>query len=275
LSIEKSARGGEAAEAGEHVLTKDRRRVEGKALSATAQPGSRRSVHRLSRDRRVSEIMEAARAVFEEKGFDDALISEIADRAEVVEGTIYRYFDNKRDLMVKVIEHWYSGMLSDYDEGLRAISGTRNRLRFMIWRHLKAIHDHPALCRLFFHFLRSGPDYVGTSVFSLNRAYTRRTVDIVREGIAAGEIRPDVELRIARDMIYGSIEHRTWAYLRGEGALDIERTADAITDLVHRGLLISPARPGTRLDAAAMRLENALDRLSRRSAASDRTEGRT
>lgn len=231
-------------------------------IIAPPLPEPPRRVQRLPRERRVAEIMEAARAVFEEKGFDDALIADIAERAEVVEGTIYRYFDNKRDLMVKVIEYWYAGMLTDYDEGLRAVSGTRNRLRFMIWRHLKAVRDNRELCRLFFHFLRSGGDYMATSVFALNREYTRRTVDIIREGIETGEIRADTPLRLTRDMIYGSIEHRTWAYLRGEGAFDPEASADAITDLVYRGIALPAGKETRPLDAVAARLENAAGRLA-------------
>lgn len=225
-----------------------------------------RRVQRLSRERRIADIMEAGRAVFEEKGFDHALIADIAIRAEVVEGTIYRYFDNKRDLMVKIIEHWYAGMLADYDQGLRAISGTRNRLRFMIWRHLKAIRDNRELCRLAFHHLRSGSDYVGTKVYALNREYTRRTVDIVREGIETQEIRPDISLRLARDLIYGSIEHLTWAFLRGEGTFELEASADAITDLVYRGIRRDqPAAPSP-LDAVAARIENAAESLESRPA---------
>lgn len=224
-------------------------------------PLPRRTATRQSRERRVADIMAAARHVFETKGYDDALLSEIAQRARVVEGTIYRYFDNKHDLLVKVIEHWYEAMLSDYDARLAGIAGTRNRLRFMIWRHLSAIHDDPALCRLMFQHLRPSGDYVGTAVFNLNRQYTRRTLDIVREGVAKGELRPDVSLIVVRDMIYGCVEHRTWAYLRGEGALDPDSAADAIVDLVYRGLQL-PGPRETSADVAA-RIEAVTRRLER------------
>jgi AcrR family transcriptional regulator len=222
---------------------------------------ARRPVFRLSRERRVSDIMEAARAVFREKGYEDAPLSDIAMRANVVEGSIYRYFENKRDLLVKVIEDWYETMLADYDQQLAGIAGTRNRLRFMIWRHLKTVHEEPALCDLMFKFLRNGKDYSQTTVFELNRQYTRRTLDIVKEGIAAGELRDDVPLRLVRDMIYGCTEHRTWAYLRGEGDFDPEATADAVVDLVLSGLW--KQRPTGDADAMADRLERAVERLER------------
>lgn len=220
----------------------------------------RRPVSRLSRERRIADIMAAGREVFREKGYEDAPLSDIAEKANVVEGSIYRYFDNKRDLLVKVIEVWYEGMLADYQEQLSGISGTRNRLRYMIWRHLKTIHDEPALCNLMFQFLRSGKDYSQTGVYNLNRNYTRQTLDIISEGIRKGELRGDVSLRLVRDMIYGCVEHRTWAYLRGEADFDVEKTADDVVELVLSGLQVRYTGSSTGPDIAT-RLENAVERL--------------
>lgn len=220
----------------------------------------KRQVTRLSRERRVFDIMAAARAVFREKGYEDAPLSDIAERANVVEGSIYRYFENKRDLLVKVIEDWYEGMLADYGQQLSGISGTRNRLRYMIWRHMNTIHEEPALCNLMFQHIRPSRDYSQTAVFQLNREYTRQTLEIIRSGIEAGELRNDVPLRLVRDMIYGCIEHHTWTYLRGEGNFDPDASADAIVDLVLSGLQVrAPAEP-VRPDIAE-RLEKAVARL--------------
>lgn len=232
------------------------------AEPASREHGAKRQVFRLSRERRVNDIMDAARDVFRDKGYEDALISDIALRSEMVEGSIYRYFDNKRDLFIKVIERWYHGMLSDYDRQLTGISGTRNRLRYMIWRHLATVHEEPALCRLMFELVRSGPEYSGTAIYELNRQYTRRTLDIVRDGMERGELRAGLQLRLVRDMIYGCVEHRTWAYLRGEGDFSPDAVADQIVDLVLGGLQ-EPARPSSVPEQMQMvlRLEQAVARL--------------
>lgn len=216
---------------------------------------------RLPRERRIADLMRASREVFSEKGYEGAAISEIAERAGVVEGSIYRYFENKRALLVRVVEDWYEEMLANFDRDLEGIHGTRNRVRYMIWRHLATIEREPALCRLVFGVLRSGDDYRNTTVFELNRQYTRRTMDILKDGITAGELRADLPVKVVRDLVYGCVEHHTWAYLRGEGTLSAEQSADAITDIVFEGI----ARPKTsrapdlvqRLEAVASRLERA------------------
>ncbi len=225
----------------------------------------RRQVFRLPRERRVADIMAAAREVFRERGYEEAPLSEIAERANVVEGSIYRYFENKRDLLVKVIEAWYEEMLSDYEHHLAGIQGTRNRLRYMVWRHMRTLHDEPALSNLMLQFLRTDPQYSQTAIYALNRKYTRRTLDIVKEGIALGELRDDVPLRLIRDMIYGGIEHLTWPYRRGEGDFDPDGMTDALVEIIMTGLQRNREPSEITL---AKRLECAVERLERLAASS-------
>lgn len=224
------------------------------------KPGHR-PVSRLPRATRIAELMTAARAVFREKGYDDASIAEIAERAGVGEGTLYRYFENKHDLLLKVLEDWYVGMIEDDDRQLRAVQGTRGRLHYLIRSHLTVIWREPVFCRLVLVELRSASDYRASTLFQLNRAYARRTLETIQEAVQSGEFRAEVPLSLVRDMIYGCIEHHTWGYLRGDGDFSIEGVADTITDLVYRGLLVPAAKPDD-LAAAIDRLESLADRLS-------------
>lgn len=226
-----------------------------------SESAERRQVFRLPRERRVSDLMAAARTVFSEKGYQDTSTAEIAERAGVVEGTIYRYFSNKRDLLIKVVEAWYDEMISDYDEQLSHISGTWNRLRFLIWKHLSVIHAEPALCRFMFTELRADPDYRSTTVFQLNRAYTRRMIEIIDAAMKSGEFRSDIPTRMVRDLVFGGVEHHTWSYLRGEGDFSVDGAANSITDMVYRGMAVQAGSANDRLEVVLRRLESAADKL--------------
>ena len=52
---------------------------------------------------RRAQILDAATAVFAEKGYHRATTREIARRAGVAEGTIYNYFESKADLLIGMI----------------------------------------------------------------------------------------------------------------------------------------------------------------------------
>ncbi len=65
----------------------------------------------MSRDQKKAEsrkrILEAARDVFFRDGFMSANLDEMAEKAGVAKGTLYRYFDSKADLYVAVLTNNY------------------------------------------------------------------------------------------------------------------------------------------------------------------------
>lgn len=233
----------------------------------------RRSFERLPRERRIGDIAEAAQAAFTECGYENASMSAIAERAGVVEGTIYKYFENKRELLNQVLASWYQGLLADQAERLPGIAGTRNRLRYVIWHHFNTIEKNPALCRLFFVEVRTASEYRESPLRQLNRGYTGFAMQVLREGIDAGELRPDIPLRLARDVIYGAIEHHTWDYVCGRGELPVDSLTDSLTAIVWLGL----AKPAASASDAkiAERLEQVTDRLEAVAAAIEPARQRT
>jgi len=85
---------------------------------------------------------------------------------------------------------WYEAMLADYEEHLAEHSGTRNRLRFVVRRHLTSIDRNPALCRVFFREIRGAEDYRGSAIYPPQPAlHAFRSWRFLRDGVAQGEIR--------------------------------------------------------------------------------------
>jgi AcrR family transcriptional regulator len=70
------------------------------------QPVPRRERKKQEKEER---ILEAAAAVFARKGFHRATVREIAELADVADGTIYNYYANKRDLLVAMTRHVIAG----------------------------------------------------------------------------------------------------------------------------------------------------------------------
>lgn len=228
---------------------------------AIVKPARRTSV-RLPQERRVADIMAAARQVIAERGYENALMSEIADRAGIVEGTLYRYFDNKRDLLTKVVDDWFEEVLSS-DSNLASIRGTWNRLRHLTWRALQAIRSQPALSRYMLLEIRRDPDYRHTRSFKLNRRFTAEVSEVFASAIASGEFRSDVSPVLLRDMVFGCIEHSTWKFLRGEGDFAIDEVADGIATVIMRGMTAPTDPPAGRLEEVTARLEKATIDLER------------
>jgi len=84
-------------------------------------------------DRRSSqrsiEILEAARTLFAEKGFDGTSISDIAGSVGVADGAIYKHFASKRALLFEVIRAFYEPVIELASQTVTGIPDVRGRLR--------------------------------------------------------------------------------------------------------------------------------------------------
>lgn len=194
-----------------------------------------RSRARLSREKRTSDILRAAEEVLEEFGYENAAVAEVARRAGVVEGTVYHYFETKRELYVAVAEAWYNRILEN-TPALENSGGVLEKLRELILRELHIIRASPAVVRFIFMEIRPHQNYRNMKLFAMSRKFTSEIMNVLTEGIERGELIEHVPLRDARDMIFGGIEHRTWAFLRNEGDFDAENAADTISYIIYNGL---------------------------------------
>ena len=53
-------------------------------------------------------MLDAALAVFAEKGYDGATLDEVAERAEFGKGTLYNYFPTSKNFLVKMFDQVFS-----------------------------------------------------------------------------------------------------------------------------------------------------------------------
>jgi AcrR family transcriptional regulator len=202
--------------------------------------------------------LSAARAVFSERGYEDTTTADIAERAGVVEGTLYHYFPTKRAILMRMLEEWHAEVLPEYPKILPHIEGARAKLRFLVWQHLRVVHDDPVLCKFGIE-VRDYADYKSTQVYVLNERYRNATIEVVADGVASGEFKAGFSPQLVRDTIFGAIECTTEGYLRGEGDFSIDDLADQIVELVCAG--ISERPPAESLDSIVARLEEVATRL--------------
>jgi len=86
-------------------------------------------------------------------------------------------------------------------------------------------------------------------------------MNVVEDGIKQGVLRGDIPLKLIRDMIFGGIEHQTWAYLRGGADFSVEDSAAGITDVVFRGIAVRPSSEPADINETLVRLEKIADTL--------------
>jgi len=98
---------------------------------------------------RRAEILAAAREVFLAQPYEQASIGQIAERAGCVVGTIYGYFENKRDLFDAVLTDFYDALIADIEPKFALLEGTADRLRYLVARHLQITLDEASWLHVF------------------------------------------------------------------------------------------------------------------------------
>ncbi len=185
---------------------------------------------------RYDSILEAASDVFAEKGFEASAMAEIAERARVSEGLIYKYFQNKRDLLARVLSTFNDRIMEDLEREVAARASIREKLETVIMHRLTCSSKYPGLSRLYIAQVRAASDEPGLDVKSLSRRAAKLWSRMLADGVATGEIRPEVNVGLLRDAIAGAIEHLSWVHMTGRSRLDIGRTAKALADTFLNGI---------------------------------------
>lgn len=200
---------------------------------------------------RRAEILEAARAVFSSKAFELASVKEIAERAGCVEGTIYTYFRNKRDLFDSVLADFYDRLIQDIEPRFEAIRGTRDRLCYLIARQMRIGMEDTGVGYMIRRESRTESQYFGSKLHALNRRYSSFLQRTIADGIERGDLRADLDPMMARDLVFGGIDHWVWNNIGRQRKIDPVKAAEQMVST----LLDGWTSPGG---------ESALDAISRR-----------
>lgn len=183
-------------------------------------------------------IIEAGIKVFARKGFHSARVSEIASEAGVADGTIYIYFKNKDELLIKVFEESLAGIIKRFEADLAKEPDPVIRLKRFIWAHLELLEENQALAEVIQVELRQSnkfmKEYVPTRFFE----YLNIIADLVREGQKAGVIRPEISPGIFKRALFGALDEISlhWV-LRKKGRDYLQSSGEQLCEIFLRGVL--------------------------------------
>ena len=152
-------------------------------------------------------ILQVANEVFAEKGFQEATISQIAQKAKIAEGSIYDYFKNKEDLLFSIPEERMESFLFGLQEHLKGMRGALEKLRKLIWYHLDFYERNQDYTRILLLDLRQNPRFNQSRAYGMIRQYSKMILQVIEEGKKEKSIRREVDSYILRDLILGTIEH--------------------------------------------------------------------
>ncbi|MBN2874188.1 MAG: TetR/AcrR family transcriptional regulator [Spirochaetales bacterium] len=153
-------------------------------------------MERLSRtaQRTKTKLMDAALALFKERGFDSVTIDEITQTAGVAKGTFYTYFGTKSDIIVDAfweIDAYYETYSS---KNLSRYKTARDKLLAFTRAQMKYVRDVVGNNSLKILYANQAAQ-PGSNKMITNRERKWHSIvrDVILEGQAAGEFRTDLD----------------------------------------------------------------------------------
>lgn len=165
-------------------------------------------------------VVEAARDLFNEIGYDETTVRAIAERAGVSVGSVFTTFSSKADILSQVMDERVDALHAELDRVMRHLRGpTADRVCSLF-----AIH-YDFECRRVKLFLAHiaavyNPSLEPTTIpFGRNRTFKDMILNLLRDGIARGDVRDDADLEAVLDTLMAAY---AWNYrLAAESAADV------------------------------------------------------
>jgi AcrR family transcriptional regulator len=170
---------------------------------------------------RRNAILDAAHTVFARKGYAAAGIADLAGELGIGHGTVYRYFDNKRDVAAAVLERALERIAAvvaaEDATATTTLAGYRAQVERIGQRLYELFASDPALGRLVFFDLAAVDDELRERLHAAHELFAAYTAAYLRNGVDRGFLRADLDILTTARVINGMIF---------EGAAQVTRTDD-------------------------------------------------
>ena len=195
-------------------------------------------------------ILRAAVAIFSRNGFFNSKVSDIARASGVADGTIYLYFKNKDDLLISLFEEKMGEVVSDIRERIVEGGNALEKLKIYIDNHMSLLEREADLVEVIQVELRQSTKFLKDYTPVRFLEYLDVLSGILEEGKRSGEFRADVNVSVARRVVFGAMDELSRAFiLSKKSKYHPSVTAPEVYRMLADGLRATGARVAEELPA--------------------------
>ncbi|MGQ9813429.1 MAG: TetR/AcrR family transcriptional regulator [Dissulfurimicrobium sp.] len=182
-------------------------------------------------------IIQSSIKVFARNGFFNSRIADIAKEANVAEGTIYLYFNNKYDILITIFEEEIGKIIARVKQELALLDSPEEKLERFAALHLSLVEDNRELAEIIQVELRQSSKFMKEYRNKKFAEYVNIISQIVRQGQATGVFRADVMPGIFKRAFFGALDEmsRFWV-LSSRKKYSVSTAAKQISEFFLQGI---------------------------------------
>ncbi|WP_425388114.1 TetR/AcrR family transcriptional regulator [Ectobacillus panaciterrae] len=181
---------------------------------------------------KYNQIIDAAVIIIAENGYHQAQVSKIARQAGVADGTIYLYFKNKEDILISLFQE----KMGDFVERIRlktaGIESAVEKLLVLVETHFMWLSEDRHLAIVTQLELRQSNKALRFKINEVLKAYLRIIDEVLQAGVEQKEFRSDLNIRVARQMVFGAIDEVVTNWVMSDHKYDLVELSKTVHELL-------------------------------------------
>lgn len=182
------------------------------------------------------ELYEAARQLFWDKGFADASVQDIVERAKLTKGAFYHYFNAKEDILQIMYERSLVRLLHALERQRSQDLTVVQALHALIVEMVRVANEYNVEVAMFWEQYRRLPVALEKSNRDRRRDFYLRIAEMVERGITNNELSDTLKPQVFAMSVIGVCQHSQHWYVPGRG-LSLDELAVSVADTFMQGAI--------------------------------------
>lgn len=180
-------------------------------------------------------LLRVAVRVFNERGYDGTSMDDLAKRLGISKSAIYHHVAGKDELLQLAVDRALDGLFAAAEETAAVEGRAIDRLEHLVRASVAVLVAQQPFVTLLLRV--RGNTATERGAMKRRREFDQRVAELVKAAVADGDLRADVEPRLATRLLFGMINSiAEWYRPDARGALDKDQVADAVVRLALDGL---------------------------------------
>ncbi|RFU85097.1 TetR/AcrR family transcriptional regulator [Streptomyces triticagri] len=179
-------------------------------------------------------LLAVAVQVFNERGYDGTSMEHLSKAAGISKSSIYHHVASKEDLLRRAVSRALDGLFGILDEEHARVGRAVERLEYVTRRMVEVLTAELPYVTLLLR-VRGNTD---TEQWAMERRreFDHQVAELFEAAVADGDLRADVEGRLATRLLFGMINSVVEWYRPEVRGADGPAVADAVVQLAFHGL---------------------------------------
>ncbi|WP_328329057.1 MULTISPECIES: TetR/AcrR family transcriptional regulator [unclassified Streptomyces] len=185
-------------------------------------------------------LLTVAVRIFNERGYDGTSMEHLSRAAGISKSSIYHHVTGKEELLRRAVSRAIDGLFGVLDEPGAARGRAIQQVEYVTRRTVDVLMAELPYVTLLLRV--RGNTKTERWAMERRREFDQRVADLLKAAVSEGDLRSDVDIRLATRLLFGMINSLVeWVRPAPGAGPDADQLAETVVQLAFEGLRTAPS----------------------------------